>query len=116
MTVGQLSLMSRRESTQKLIASPQTAPALKSRLEQAPQVLSFSHDRLALEPRGRYSSYVRVHGEYVVWNVFATPEFSTHATRWCYPIVGCAAYRGYFDSGDARRFAKRLLTRAAVVR
>src|SRR5262249_20190127 len=35
-------------------------------------------------------------------------EFSTHATRWCYPIVGCAAYRGYFDRRDARSYAERL--------
>ncbi len=28
--------------------------------------------------------------------------------EWCYPIVGCVAYRGYFVEDRARRFAARL--------
>ena len=67
-----------------------------------------SRTHLALEPKRRYSSYVHLDAPYVVWNVFATPEFSTRPTQWCYPIVGCAAYRGYFHDSDARALARRL--------
>jgi predicted aminopeptidase len=110
-TVGQWSLMSRRQPTAKLIASPATDPALRARLMLVSQILEFAHDDLALEPGKRYSSFVRVAGDAVVWNVFATEEFSTHALRWCYPIVGCATYRGYFDRADAKRYAQRLIVR-----
>src|SRR3954449_7839817 len=77
--IGQWSLMSRRESIAKVLASPATEPRLRARLSLVSEILRFSHDDLALEPRGRYSSYVRVSTDYVVWNVFAAPEFSTHA-------------------------------------
>src|SRR5690606_10868630 len=28
--------------------------------------------------------------------------------QWCFPFVGCVAYRGYYDRDDAERFAQRL--------
>jgi predicted aminopeptidase len=44
----------------------------------------------------------------VVWNVVVAPEFSVDAKEWCYPIVGCVAYRGYFALRKARSFADNL--------
>ena len=61
-----------------------------------------------LDPKRRYSSYARIDRKYVVWNVFATPEFSTDPIRWCYPIAGCATYRGYFSQSGAERYARQL--------
>ncbi len=61
----------------------------------------FAQENLALDPKRRYSSYAHIDRKYVVWNVFATPEFSTDPIRWCYPIAGCATYRGYFSQSDA---------------
>jgi predicted aminopeptidase len=43
-----------------------------------------------------------------VWNVVAAPEFSVDPKQWCFPIVGCVAYRGYFVENRARRFAAGL--------
>jgi predicted aminopeptidase len=40
----------------------------------------------------------------VVWSVVAAPEFSVEPKEWCYPIVGCVAYRGYFVERRARAF------------
>jgi predicted aminopeptidase len=47
---------------------------------------------------------------YVVHNVVATPEFSVEPRRWCFPVTGCIAYRGYFDEERARSFALKLAT------
>ncbi|HTO57254.1 MAG TPA: aminopeptidase [Pseudomonadales bacterium] len=105
---GQVSILARRESIPTLIASPDTAPELRARLESVRRILVFARERLGLEPGDRYMSYVRIRGEYVVWNVFAAPEFSTQPTQWCYPVIGCASYRGYFDRGNAVRYAARL--------
>ena len=38
----------------------------------------------------------------------AAPEFSLNPRRWCYPIVGCVAYRGYFHETKARSYAAKL--------
>jgi predicted aminopeptidase len=105
---GQWSIVRHEQSTAKLIASANTDANLRDRLVTVAAILRFAEDRLALEPGKRYSSYVRIEGDAVVWNVFATPEFSTVPTRWCYPVVGCASYRGYFDRRDAKRYAQRL--------
>ncbi len=106
--VGQWSLERARRPTAELIASKRTDPALKAQLMELDRLLRFAKDALALEPANRYSSFVRVDSKFVVWNVFATPEFSTSPTRWCYPIVGCASYRGYFHQRDARHYARGL--------
>ena len=46
--------------------------------------------------------------DYLVWNVFAAPEFSTKPSTWCYPFAGCVAYRGYFSRERALRYAEKL--------
>ena len=55
----------------------------------------------------RYQRYVHLERDYVVWNVFAAPPLSMLSEQWCYPLIGCAPYRGFFDEADARAFAAR---------
>jgi predicted aminopeptidase len=44
----------------------------------------------------------------VVWNVFATPEFSLEPIESCFPLAGCLAYRGHYDKQRAQKQAQRL--------
>ncbi len=106
---GQWSIVHARRPTAELIASKQTDPRLRDRLLLVDRLLHFAKDNLALEPGKSYASFVRIDREDVVWNVFATPEFSTRPLRWCYPVVGCASYRGYFHQRDAERYSQRLM-------
>src|SRR5208337_1348191 len=57
---------------------------------------------------GSYRSYADVGRPYVVWNVVAAPEFSVDPKLWCYPFVGCVAYRGYYAEKKAQKFAAGL--------
>ena len=41
----------------------------------------------------------------------AAPEFSVSPKRWCFPVAGCVAYRGYFREQRAREFAAALAVR-----
>jgi len=68
----------------------------------------FSVTDLLLPDNDSYRSFADVERDYVVWNVFAAPEFSLVAKTWCFPVVGCVAYRGYFSEDDARAYADRL--------
>jgi predicted aminopeptidase len=43
-----------------------------------------------------------------VWNVVAAPELSLVLQTWCFPVVGCVGYRGYFDRADAEALAAEL--------
>jgi predicted aminopeptidase len=108
---GQLSLMARREPITRVIDRPTTPPRLRTQLEQVTAIRDFASRELGLPNNGSYRSYADVGRRYVVWNVVAAPEFSVHPKQWCFPIVGCVAYRGYFIERRAQRFAQTLRVR-----
>ncbi len=105
---GQLSLMSKRQSFARVIDAPGTPPKLRAQLESATSIRDFASRELKLPDNGSYRKYADIGRPYVVWNVVAAREFSVEAKKWCFPIVGCVAYRGYFAEAKARSFAARL--------
>jgi predicted aminopeptidase len=105
---GQLSLMSKREPITEVLDKPSTPPALRTQLEAVTAIRNFATQQLGLPDNGSYRSYADLGRPYVVWNVVAAPEFSVEPKEWCYPFVGCVAYRGYFKEQRARRFAADL--------
>jgi predicted aminopeptidase len=44
----------------------------------------------------------------VVWNVVAAPELSLVAKTWCFAVVGCVGYRGYYAEASANALAAEL--------
>ena len=105
---GHLGVMNDREDIATLIEDEQTDDQLRERLVLVQEIRQFSIDRLDLPDNGSYSSYVQLENPYVVQNIFAAPEFSTRLYQWCYPIVGCASYRGYFDETRLREYVETL--------
>ena len=105
---GQLSLMAKREPIARVLEAPGTSAALRAQLEQVTSMRDFASRELGLPDNGSYRSYADVGRRYVVWNVVAAPEFSVDPKEWCFPIVGCVAYRGYFVERRARAFAAKL--------
>jgi predicted aminopeptidase len=105
---GHLSLMSKREPIAQVIDDASTPQSLRTQLKAVTAIRDFASHDLGLPDNGSYRSYADVGRPYVVWNVVAAPEFSVDAKQWCYPIVGCVAYRGYFSERRARGFADRL--------
>lgn len=103
---GQLDLMWSARPVREVIADPDTDPALRQRLEQTQAVRRFARDQLALPVGDAYRDFVALDRPYVVVNVVAVPEFSLQPHQWCYPVVGCQAYRGYFDPQMARAEAR----------
>ena len=112
---GQLALMSKRVPINRVIAGPSTPPALRKQLEAVAAIRDFASRELGLPDNGSYRSYADLRRRYVVWNVVAAPEFSVDPKEWCYPIVGCVAYRGYFVEARAHRFAAKLRRRGLDV-
>ena len=105
---GQLSLLSHRMPITRIIVDPSTTAALKSRLEYVHAARDFASHELGLPDNKSYRSYVDLKRDYVVWNVFAAPEFSVKARQWCFPVAGCVVYRGYFNEQSAQRYADKL--------
>ncbi len=105
---GQLEVMRKREPIDEVIADPSTPSEIARRLELIKAARQFSIDELGLPDNDSYRSYADLERDYVVWNIFAAEEFSLEPKRWCYPIVGCVAYRGYFNEDVARDKALKL--------
>jgi predicted aminopeptidase len=107
-TRGQMEVLSKREPIDEILASPDTPEELSRKLELVQEARQFSIAELGLPDNRSYRTYADLERDYVVWNVFAAPEFSLDARRWCYPIVGCVSYRGYFSEEAARKQADKL--------
>jgi predicted aminopeptidase len=105
---GQWELTLKREPIEEVLASGDTPPELAARLRLVLEAREFAIDELGLPDNDTYRTYADIEREYVVWNVFAVPEFSMQAKTWCFPIVGCVSYRGYFDREAAERKAGSL--------
>ena len=104
---GQAALLFARRDAQELIEAPDTDPTLVRQLQLVSRVLRFAENELHLPVDGRYRGYVELDGV-PVWNVVAAHEFAVEALPRCYPLVGCAVYRGYFTRRAAEREANRL--------
>jgi predicted aminopeptidase len=78
------------------------------KLKKILKIRNFASKNLKLPENNSYTEYANLHRPYVVWNVMASPEFSLESTEWCYPVVGCAVYRGYFQQQDAEEFAAEI--------
>ena len=101
---GQLEIMNAREPISRVLEDPAAPADLRQRLETVRKAREFASRELGLPNNKSYTSYVDLERDYVVWNVVATPEFSVEPRQWCFPIVGCVAYRGYFKEANARQF------------
>jgi len=105
---GQMEVWRKERAVEEVIADPATAQALKERLARALEIRAFASRELGLPENASYRRYADLGRPFVVWNVFAAPEFSVRPQRWCFLFAGCVSYRGYFSREEAERFAAEL--------
>jgi predicted aminopeptidase len=105
---GEWGVLSAARPIDAWLDDPNVSEALKERLRLARRMREFATRELAEPDNESYTRYADLKRAAVVWNVFATPELSTRLKSWCYLFFGCAAYRGYFDRGEAERLAAAL--------
>lgn len=105
---GHMQLMLAAERLDDWIARPGTPPALRERLELAKRARAFAISELHLPDNASYRRYADLQRASAVWNVVAAPPDSLTLHTWCFPVVGCVGYRGYFKLQDAQAEAARL--------
>ncbi|MBV4486213.1 aminopeptidase [Pseudomonas sp. SWRI153] len=99
---GQLQLLRAREPVEQVIADPGRDATLRAHLAQSQKARTFASEHLHLPDNQSYRLYADIGRPFVVWNVFATTEFSLSPQNHCFPIAGCVAYRGYYNQSAAR--------------
>ena len=104
---GHLGIMLSSQPVSTVLDDPQTPKALRQQFQLSEKILQHAETRLLLDVGSKYARYVQLPGDYVVWNVFAAQPLQMQARTWCYPIAGCAPYRGYYAKEDALAFAQK---------
>lgn len=99
---GQLQLLQASTPVAALLRDPQVDPGLQQRLILTQQARDFASARLGLPDNRSYRLYADIQRPFVVWNLFATAEFSVKPELHCFPVAGCVAYRGYYSQGRGR--------------
>lgn len=105
---GHIALMTASRPIDDWLADPATPADLKPRLELARRIRAFAVSDLALPDNASYHRYSDLKRRAAVWNVAAAPPDSLTLRRWCFPVVGCVGYRGYYDEAEARALAAQL--------
>jgi len=104
---GQLKLMHARVPVAQAEQDAEASTQALAGLQSARRIIKFAEGELKLAADGRYQSYVQLDREYVLWNLFAAEAYSVTGVQWCYPMVGCAPYRGYFNSSAVDALAQK---------
>ncbi|SDV08437.1 aminopeptidase [Pseudomonas mucidolens] len=112
---GQWQLLRARVPVAEVIADPSRPQVLRKHLVHSQEARTFASQQLHLPDNQSYRLYADIGRPYVVWNLFATSEFSLSPQNHCFPIAGCVAYRGYYSQGAARGQAALLQQRGMDV-
>jgi predicted aminopeptidase len=105
---GQLDIVQRRQAIDSLVADHNQDAQFRERLARVKALRTFAIQELGLPDTGSYTQYADLGRDYAVLGLYAAPEFSIELKTWCYPVVGCAAYRGYFDRPMLATYAEEL--------
>ena len=107
---GHVQLMWAADAMDDWIARPDTPPALRERLRMGQRARTFAVQELHLPDNPSYRRYADVKRGSAVWNVVAAPPYSLQLHTWCFPVLGCVGYRGYYDEAAAQALAAELRT------
>jgi predicted aminopeptidase len=105
---GHLALVRAAKPVPEWLADEQTDAALKERLRLSQRIRDYAVTELKEPDNASYRRYADLQRSSVIWNVVAAPELSLRLQTWCFAVVGCVGYRGYYDEAEAKAFGETL--------
>jgi len=105
---GHLEVMRLAVPIEDRLRDPDTPESLRRELTRVLAIREFASRELALPDNGSYRRYAELGRKFVLWNVFAAPEFSVKPLESCFFIAGCVSYRGFYSQERAERYASEL--------
>ena len=105
---GHVELLQSAKPVAAWVADPATPAPLRERLELTQRMRDFAVTELHLPDNGSYRRYADLNRSAAVWNVVAAPELGLTLKTWCFPVLGCVGYRGYYSREPADALAAQL--------
>ena len=105
---GHLDLLQSARPVPDWTADPSTSPALRERLRLSQRMRDFAVSDLKLPDNASYRRYADLQRGAAVWNAVAAPELGLTLKTWCFPVLGCVGYRGYYSREPAEALAAEL--------
>jgi predicted aminopeptidase len=105
---GHLALVRAAKPVPDWLADDTTPATLKERLRLSQRIRDYAVSELKEPDNASYRRYADLHRASVIWNVVAAPELSLRLQTWCFAVVGCVGYRGYYDEAEAKAFGETL--------
>jgi predicted aminopeptidase len=107
-TQGHLAVINAAKPVQDWLSDETASKNLKAKLELSQRIRAFASQELKLPDNASYTRYADLKRSAVVWNVVAAPPDSLQLKNWCFAVVGCVSYRGYYSEADARAEGERV--------
>ena len=105
---GQMEILHNRRLISEVLNDESIPTTTKQKLRVILDAQRFAARELALPAEGHYRYYTDLGRPYVSWLVVAAQPLSMTEYKFCYPVVGCLGYRGYFEKEDADSLAGEL--------
>jgi predicted aminopeptidase len=105
---GHLEVMRLAVPIEERLREADTPETLRAKLTKVLAIREFASREIALPDNGSYRRYADIGRPFVVWNVFAAPEFSVKPLESCFLFAGCVSYRGFYSEEAAQRHAASL--------
>ncbi len=105
---GHLEVMRLAVPIEERLREAETPEPLRAKLAKVLAIREFASRELELPDNGSYRRYADISRPFVVWNVFAAPEFSVKPVESCFLFAGCVSYRGFYSEEAAQRHAAAL--------
>ena len=105
---GQLEISTKQRPIADWLAGDSLDANTRGQLARSAEIRAFASRELGLPDNQSYRSYADLGRPYVLWNVFAAPEFSNELLQSCFPVAGCVTYRGFFAEQKARAYGDEM--------
>ncbi len=105
---GHLDVLQRARPVSEVLVDADTPEPLRERLALSQRLRDFAGSELKLPHNDSYRRYADLERSAAVWNVVAAPELSLTLKTWCFPVMGCVGYRGYYTREAADALAAQL--------
>jgi len=105
---GHLQMVQAARPVAEVVDDPATPAVLRERLLLSQRLRDFAVAELKLPDNSSYRRYADLQRPSAVFNIVAAPELSLELKTWCFAVVGCVGYRGYFSREPADALAAEL--------